>query len=70
MTHERGCNINFLITLDAGLAQSVEQRTENPRVPGSIPGPGTFKIKGLGDSGLAPFFIHTSQSKLFHLGPF
>ena len=25
----------------AGVAQSVEQRTENPRVPGSIPGPGT-----------------------------
>ena len=23
------------------IAQSVEQRTENPRVPGSIPGPAT-----------------------------
>jgi len=27
--------------LVAGVAQLVEQRTENPRVPGSIPGPGT-----------------------------
>jgi hypothetical protein len=26
------------------LAQSVEQRTENPRVPGSIPGLATKKI--------------------------
>jgi hypothetical protein len=24
------------------IAQSVEQRTENPRVPGSIPGPATI----------------------------
>ncbi len=29
----------------AGIAQSVEQRTENPCVPGSIPGPGTKDIK-------------------------
>jgi hypothetical protein len=42
LTHRRGCNINFLITQDAGLAQSVEQRTENPRVRGSIPRPGTL----------------------------
>ena len=34
LTHRRGCNINFLTTQDAGLAQSVEQRTENPRVHG------------------------------------
>ena len=27
------------------LAQSVEQRTENPRVPGSIPGLATIKKK-------------------------
>ena len=46
-----------MLSHDAGLAQSVEQRTENPRVPGSIPGPGTFKIKGLGDSSLAPFSL-------------
>ena len=26
--------------LPAGIAQLVEQRTENPRVPGSSPGPG------------------------------
>ena len=29
---------------DGALAQSVEQRTENPCVPGSIPGGTTFKI--------------------------
>src|SRR4030042_4235047 len=34
--------IKFLIIHDAGLAQSVEQRTENPRVRGSIPRPGTL----------------------------
>ena len=28
----------------AGVAQSVEQRTENPRVGGSIPSPGTRNI--------------------------
>jgi hypothetical protein len=42
LTHGRGCNISFLIIDDAGLAQSVEQRTENPRVRGSIPRPGTL----------------------------
>jgi hypothetical protein len=57
LTHQGGCNINFLIIQDAGLAQSVEQRTENPRVPGSIPGPGTFKIKGLANMKLAPFSL-------------
>ena len=35
-----------LIRPNAGVAQSVEQRTENPRVPGSIPGPGTFSPNG------------------------
>ncbi len=55
LTHGKGCNINFVIIRDAGLAQSVEQRTENPRVLGSIPRPGTIKIKGLGDKGLTPF---------------
>ena len=40
-----GCNIKSLINQDAGLAQSVEQRTENPRVRGSIPRPGTLFSK-------------------------
>jgi hypothetical protein len=52
------CNIK---EVDAGLAQSVEQRTENPRVRGSIPRPGTFKIKGLGDFGLIPFLLIVTQ---------
>jgi hypothetical protein len=42
LTHQIGCNIKCLIIYDAGLAQSVEQRTENPRVRGSIPRPGTL----------------------------
>ena len=33
------------LSLVARIAQSVEQRIENPRVPGSIPGSGTtFKV--------------------------
>ena len=35
----------------------VEQRTENPRVPGSIPGLGTSKFKGLQSFGCSPFFV-------------
>jgi hypothetical protein len=31
----------------AGIAQLVEQRTENPRVGGSSPPPGTLKPRGL-----------------------
>ena len=34
--------------MGAEVAQSVEQRTENPRVPSSILGLGTMNIKGLG----------------------
>jgi hypothetical protein len=32
----------FIEPCNARLAQSVEQWIENPRVPGSIPGPGTI----------------------------
>ncbi len=39
----------------AEIAQPVEQRTENPRVPSSILGLGT-KTKGVRLFGLAPFF--------------
>ncbi len=34
--------------MGAEVAQSVEQRTENPRVPSSILGLGTIQIRGLG----------------------
>ena len=34
----------FLMHPVARIAQSVEQRIENPRVPGSIPGSGTILI--------------------------
>src|SRR5687767_13603437 len=45
---ERACSLCAL--LSAQLAQLVEQRTENPRVPGSIPGLGTRLTKD--DGGL------------------
>ena len=35
----------FNTTRVAQIAQSVEQRIENPRVPGSIPGLGTISLK-------------------------
>ncbi len=35
---------NLIITGDAQIAQSVEQRTENPRVDGSIPSLGTISV--------------------------
>ena len=34
----------------------VEQRTENPRVPGSIPGGATMRTQGLGRLGQVLFF--------------
>ena len=37
-------SITFAPVNDGAIAQSVEQRTENPCVPGSIPGGTTFKI--------------------------
>ena len=38
------------------IAQSVEQRIENPRVPGSIPGPATI-IQNEKPSLIAGFFV-------------
>ena len=35
----------FLVRKDARVAQLVEQRTENPRVGGSNPPPGTIFLK-------------------------
>ncbi len=35
----------LLIKISALIAQSVEQRIENPRVPGSIPGQGTIFLR-------------------------
>ena len=37
------------------IAQSVEQRIENPRVGGSIPPPGTMCVKGL--AAMRGFFV-------------
>ena len=41
---------------DGAIAQLVEQRTENPCVPGSIPGGTTKKIKQLSEK-IAAFFV-------------
>gem|GEM_PF-2848139 len=43
--------------LSAEIAQPVEQGTENPRVPSSILGLGTRKIKGLRHFHRKPFFL-------------
>lgn len=40
---------------NASIAQLVEQRIENPRVPGSIPGRGTTIRKG--STVVGPFFV-------------
>lgn len=44
-------------TLSAEIAQSVEQRTENPCVPGSNPGLGTSKFKRLQVFPVTAFFL-------------
>ena len=43
----------YLVIVNAVLAQLVEQRTENPCVPGSIPGDGTRRTSEFQES----FFI-------------
>ena len=43
---------------EAEVAQSVEQRTENPRVGGSIPPLGTRKIKGLRSQAAILFLLY------------
>jgi hypothetical protein len=45
------------VCLEAEVAQSVEQGTENPRVGGSIPSLGTWKIKGLRLKAVNPFLL-------------
>ena len=42
LLHRRKKRLIFATVNDGAIAQMVEQRTENPRVPGSIPG-GTTK---------------------------
>ena len=60
LTYEKGCVTNeplfpftgsgkgVFVETGAEVAQSVEQRTENPRVPSSILGLGTIKLQGSG----------------------
>ncbi len=67
-THsERGSNAPTLNSF-ASIAQLVEQRIENPRVPGSIPGRGTIILKariyagffrsGLSEHAGVPLWLH------------
>jgi hypothetical protein len=44
-----------------GVAQSVEQRTENPRVPSSILGPATNYFIGLAQMGWPFLFLYTEN---------
>jgi len=39
-----------------------DTQTENPCVPGSIPGPGTSKFRGLNQSGLTSFFCYLLEN--------
>ena len=52
--------VNWLLSqVEAQIAQSVEQRTENPCVAGSIPALGTYNMWNFGGSvrmNLAPFY--------------
>lgn len=50
------CN-NACIVKHGRVAQSVEQRIENPRVTGSIPVSATNKIKDLQHNRLSPFLF-------------
>ena len=47
----------------AQIAQSVEQRTENPRVGSSILSLGTISLNKKGGSN--PFFVYIQRSKVF-----
>jgi len=47
VTHEITGSNPVASAIDAAVAQSVEQRTENPRVGGSIPPCGTTKFEAL-----------------------
>ncbi len=48
-----------LLVVDARVAQLVEQRTENPRVGGSIPSPSTTKTPDF--SGVLLYIKHSSH---------
>ena len=50
-------------TYDGAIAQLVEQRTENPCVPGSIPGGTTKKMRGIAtQQRVIPLFLFLPQS--------
>ena len=50
-------------TYDGAIAQLVEQRTENPCVPGSIPGGTTKKKRGIAtQQRVVPLFLFLPQS--------
>ena len=53
------------MTRFAQIAQSVEQRIENPRVGGSIPSLGTMKIQGLTVFTVGPFSLFFAKRDLY-----
>ena len=53
------------LQINGTLAQLVEQRTENPCVPGSIPG-GTTLIPYFTQYGILSLFIFSSSNKTFN----
>ena len=57
----------YIYTSFGALAQSVEQRTENPCVPSSILGGATLIIKGLRQIG-TPFLLSKIDYKLTTIG--
>ena len=55
-------------TYDGAIAQLVEQRTENPCVPGSIPGGTTKKKRGIAtQQRVIPLFFISSLSRAYAL---
>ena len=46
------------------IAQLVEQRTENPCVPGSIPGGTTAKLRNASLSSVSEFFVLADSAEL------
>jgi hypothetical protein len=54
----------FISSTDSSIAQSVEQRTVNPCVPGSSPGRGAKYIKPCSNAGLFCFLL-PNLKKLF-----
>ncbi len=69
MTNNEKCG-SIIFVINAWLAQLVEQRTENPRVSGSIPEPGTFYMQRAGTLTSHNHSYKKSVSALYLSGAF